>query len=138
MEYKIYDNTSDKKEFYFFMGDIFSYRKYRNELPYLYNSPDCVWLLFFDDKGHFIGFNSYEKHKNNCTLKSAYIFEEYREHGYYEQLFNERFKIIEEREGKQVLKATITNDLLTMYKKHGFKETGTRGSYHTVERGINE
>ena len=49
----------DKAAFYSIMGEFFAEKKYRDEMPYLVNTEEKEWCLFFAN-GKLAGFYAHE------------------------------------------------------------------------------
>ena len=57
----------DKAAFYSIMGEFFAEKKYRDEMPYLVNTEEKEWCLFFAN-GKLAGFYAHEERERHAPL----------------------------------------------------------------------
>lgn len=120
-EIKIFEGDYDKREFYFYMGDVFASRDIRNDMPYLYNEEDRVWFLYMIDD-ELAGFASIQENKSNVEFKNDYVLEEHRDSGILEQLLDERLKYLKQNGiNKNIKVAPEKFKDIEIYIKKGFE-----------------
>lgn len=63
LQKKEYNEGYDRTEFYSIMGKFFAEKKYRDEMPYLINTEEKEWRLFYEE-GVLAGFYGHEEKKS--------------------------------------------------------------------------
>lgn len=135
MEIKIYEGAYDKRDFYYYMGDIFASKKIRRELPYLCNEEGRRWFLAFEND-QLIGFSSLQFEKVLMKIRNTYVFEEYRSHGILKILLDTMFEYIKKNEIKKVIQVAVKKHVVGTYEQLGFKEYKRTKNYVFMKRGM--
>lgn len=117
---KVFEPPYDKKEFYGYMGDIFSMKTVRREMPYLSNDQTRVWFLALH-KNEIVGFCSLEEHGDHISLLCDYVFPPYRGNGIYSKLVDTRLKYAE-KFNKTMKIACFGDNFTNMFFRRGFLE----------------
>lgn len=131
---KIFEPPYDKREFYGFMGDVFSMRDVRRELPYLYNEAGRVWFLAFYD-GDLSGFGSLQERKNHVEILGGYVYPKYRQRGVYSRLVDRWLEY--GARYKKPFKVVCRGDQVTsIYRRRGFAETRRSKNYCWMVKNV--
>lgn len=70
----------DKAAFYSIMGEFFAEKKYRDEMPYLVNTEEKEWCLFFAN-GKLAGFYAHEERERHTAISGVYVLPAFRQYG---------------------------------------------------------
>lgn len=118
-------------EFWAFMGPFFAQRKYRREMPYLVDDEGYVWYLAMDGD-ILLGFAAVHAMKDHSVVSGLYVREDQRGNGIAKKLIAACLKW---SAGKKINKAktTASPDSRPVFEKMGFRETGQKGQYVTME-----
>ena len=129
--------TNKDKNLYFYMWPFVGSRKVAKELGIPVWDDDNIWFIAFDND-KIVGFCSYVKYKtqNKAVLKSAYVLDEYRRKGIYDELFRARLEDLKKQGIKRVV-ATTTSKSWSTHERYGFKHTTNRGRYRVYEKEVN-
>lgn len=132
---KVFEPPYDKNEFYGYMGDIFSMRPVRSELPYLSNEPERIWFLAFCGND-LAGFCSMHDRETTVDLLCDYVFNMYRGKGVYRALVDTRMKYAERY--KKPMKIICNGDIFAeMYHRRGFVEVRRTKNYRFLVKEVN-
>lgn len=116
-----------KEDFYSIMGMFFAERKYRRELPYMVNTDDKSWVLFYE-KECLAAFYAYEEKKDIFLLSGIYVMEEYRGNGVGTLMVEDALSRF-----PAVRIITNTTEMLSILEEYKFLEVSIRGSYRRME-----
>lgn len=130
MKTTVYRGDYDKSEFYSVMGKYFAEKRYRDELPYIINSDDMTWYLFFREEP-LAGFASVKESKHNVSFGNMFVEEGYRGSGTWSHMAD---CLIEAYRGKTIQVTTNNPNLIKAWERRGFVKTGSRGSYSVLRR----
>ena len=128
---KIAEYTDRPAEFWALMGPFFAQRKYRREMPYLVDDEGYVWFLALDEDT-LMGFAAVHTMKDHAIVSGLYVREDRRGNGIAKKLIAACLKW---SAGKKIRKAktTASPDSRLVFEKMGFRETGQKGQYVTME-----
>ena len=70
LQKKEYNEGYDRTEFYSIMGKFFAEKKYRDEMPYLINTEEKEWRLFYEE-GVLAGFYGHEEKKELIRMTTS-------------------------------------------------------------------
>lgn len=133
----VFEGNYDKKEFYGWMGDAFSSKDVRKELPYLYNEPGRVWFLYIRD-GELAAFASVQPAKGKALLKNSYVYPNFRESGLFEKLNLIRIEYAEEM-GKPFLEvASKDHKTVHHFENLGFSVFKQTTNYTFLKKKVGE
>ncbi|MBR2950775.1 MAG: hypothetical protein IKC46_13105 [Lachnospiraceae bacterium] len=118
----------DKADFYARTGIYFAEKKYRHEMPYLVNSDEKEWCLFYD-KDKLAGFYAHEPKDGYTLISGLFIPESHRHTGICEYLLTD----ITLSFGR-VRMTTSSPHLIKKLLAFHFVRISSRGSYQTMER----
>ena len=62
------------------MGEFFAEKKYRDEMPYLVNTEEKEWCLFFAN-GKLAGFYAHEERERHTAISGVYVLPAFRQYG---------------------------------------------------------
>lgn len=126
IEYTVEQQDSS---FYSIMGKFFAFRKYAHEMGgwQFYNKDNTVWfLMYLEDE--LIGFCSLFNENTHVYFDNAYIFKEFRGHGYSRQLFDARLTCARNLQ-KEIRVISDNPRQIHNYIRNGFEFYGKRGRY---------
>jgi hypothetical protein len=125
--------TSNIMEYPEHCAKMFSIRNIANELGgAIYNDNCDEWLLVVQ-KGELLGFSGYDKRGDNFTFKRAYVFEQYRGFGVYNEMFKLRYQKAKEL-GCKVLQAKTSIMSRRLFINNGFMTMDTMPRKFVVYR----
>lgn len=128
---KTYPEELTEFDFYGYMGKYFAEPKYKKELPYMNHNENRHWRLYFNEKGEFIGFSSYELRKHYTYLTSTLIVEELRGKKIGKKIINELIDLFPNKTLKCVSKSP---QALKVLKNKNFHCVGYNGKYERLVR----
>lgn len=135
LEVKEYPTELSEEKFYSLMGKYFAERQYRKQMPYLINDEKYLWRLYFHNN-NLIGFYHYTYLTEDLIeFGGLYLEEAYRGKGLGKRILFEQTVEFSEYNQK-----SISNNPIVFHirEKLGFVETGKRGSYHILEKRVEE
>lgn len=124
---KEYHRGYDKASFYAEMGMFFAEKSYQKEMPYLTNTEQKEWCLFYMD-GRLAAFYAHEQKEELTAITGVYVLPGYRNAGIGEQLLDD---ILQQFAAVRLV--TCSQRLLSMLSARHFVCTSRRGSYLTME-----
>lgn len=132
---KVFEPPYDKKEFYGYMGDVFSMKYIRSELPYISNESMRVWFLALQND-ELVGFCSLQNREEYVDLLCDYVFATYRGQGVYRNLVELRMKYAEKY--NKPMKIICNGDIFAeMYHRRGFIEVRRTKNYRFLVKEVN-
>jgi GNAT superfamily N-acetyltransferase len=133
---KVFEPPYNKTEFYEHMGDVFSMKTVRRELPYLSNDPSRVWFLAFSGND-LAGFCSLQESETVVDLLCDYVCTAYRGKGVYTRLVDTRMKYASKY--NKPMKIICCGDIFAeMYHRRGFVEVRRTINYRFLTKEIHD
>lgn len=130
---KTYPEELTEFDFYGYMGKYFAEPKYKKELPYMNHNENRHWRLYFNEKGEFIGFSSYEMKKTCVYITSTYVIKENRDKNYGKSIIDDMISLFP----KNILQCVSNNQkLLKILKDKRFDYVSKHGSYHRMMKEV--
>lgn len=117
----------DKAAFYSLMGEFFAEKRYRDEMPYLVNTDEKEWCLFFAD-GELAGFYAHEERERHTSVSGVYVLPAFRRYGVGTFMLEDMLSSF-----PTVRMVTSSPRLIAMLDERGFHRISRRGSYITME-----
>ena len=117
----------DKADFYARTGMFFAEKQYKKEMPYLINTDEKEWCLFYADD-HLAGFYAHEQKDSFVAVSGFYVTEPYRRMGLSEYMLTDITQNF-----SCVRITTCSQHLLKLLNKYHFFRVSSRGSYLTLE-----
>jgi len=117
----------DKADFYARTGMFFAEKQFRKEMPYLINTDEKEWCLYYD-QNHLTAFYAHESKGNHTLITGFYILENYRRTGITQVLLDD---ILSQFDTVRIV--TCSQHLLKQLTLCRFIKLGSRGSYITME-----
>ena len=128
LQKKEYNEGYDRTEFYSIMGKFFAEKKYRDEMPYLINTEEKEWRLFYEE-GVLAGFYGHEEKKELTIISGVYVIHESR----HSEVC--AFMVEDMLLSFPAIRMTTSNPrLLTILRRNDFRQLSRRGCYLTMER----
>lgn len=127
LQKKEFEKDYDKAAFYAIMGEFFADKKYRSEMPYLVNSEEKEWCLFFAN-GELAGFYAHEERERHTYVSGVYVLPAFRQYGICASMLEDML-----RSFPTVRMVTSSPKLIAMLDERGFHRISRRGSYLTLE-----
>ena len=129
LEFKIYEENDQNKDFYAEMGEFFANRSYAKEFGgwQFYNEPNSVWFIsYISDQ--IVGFCAVFNRKTHIFWDNFYILKDYRGLGISTLMIKKRFLYCQKFK-KEIRSITDNPIQMKNYKKIGMVEYGKRGRY---------
>lgn len=122
-----FNGDYDKADFYARTGMFFAEKRFRKEMPYLINSEEKEWCLFYlEDR--LACFYAHEEKDRITYISGFYVLEEYRKLGLTQYMLDDITAHFE-----QVRMTTCSQHLLKALYDRQFVRVSSRGSYLTLE-----
>lgn len=122
-------------EFYSLLGPFFGSRQAARELGMpIYDDDNRLWVVAIAE-GQPVGCASLEVRGRKGLLKSAWVRPEYRGRGIYTALVEERLQLAADSQLAELV-ATCTDAGARMLARYGFQESGRRGKYLVMSKGV--
>lgn len=122
--------SNDNNRFYQLMGPFLSRREIVSDLGApTWDDDNKTWCLAIDN-GSVIGFVAFINKGHYHELCSDWVSPDQRRRGVYRALFGRRLEEI----GDSDMRATVTNESLSVFLASGFKVVGKRGRYTRVAK----
>ena len=124
---KEFKGNYDRADFYARTGMYFAEKKYRREMPYLINTDEKQWCLFYQNDT-LAGFYAWEEKDDITVISGFYVTESFRRLGVSEYLLTDIMEHF-----SAVRMTTCSQHLIKLLVRRSFERVSIRGSYLTME-----
>jgi predicted GNAT family acetyltransferase len=122
-----------KSTFLYHVGEFLAMKEVHTEIGEpVYDTPEMVWFVAFNEKGKAVGFASYINEHPQIKLAWAYVMPDQRKKGIYKKLWDARWKEIMQLNPEKIT-ATCRMVLLPFFKKKKFEITKEWKNYFKTE-----